>query len=138
VTLKESLSDAADSNLPSERGAVGKLRSTTSTRPPPSTQACVQSCLTKLAMWPEPRPLPVSPSGSTALIEGRVGFAMLTTYMTAPRSLATRSLTTISVLPQRSTSSFSKCGSGSMPTSCGFAGCAMSSTVTPLQPVTYA
>ena len=137
-TLKEGLFDAADSNLPSERGAAGLVRSTTSTRSPPSSQACVQFDLTKLAMCPEPRPVPLNPSGSTARIVGTVGFAMLTTYITEPRSLAARSLTTISVLPQRSTSSFSKCGSGSSPTTCGDSGRAMSSTVTPLQPVTYA
>src|SRR3954468_22808784 len=62
-TLKAALNDAADSNLPSDRGAVGTVRSMTSTWSPPSTQACVQSVLTKLAMWPEPRPDPVSPSG---------------------------------------------------------------------------
>ena len=63
---------------------------------------------------------------------------MLMTYMTEPMSFASRSLTTISVLPQRSTSSFSKCGSGSAPASCGDAGSAMSSTVIPPQPLTYA
>ena len=89
-------------------------------------------------MWPEPRPLPVRPSGRTALTDGVVRFAMLTTYMTDPRSFASRSLTTISVFPQRSTSSFSKCGSGSSPTSCGESGFAMSSTVMPLHPLTYA
>ena len=36
-------------------------RSTTSTWSPPSTHACEQSGLTKLAMWPEPRPLPGQP-----------------------------------------------------------------------------
>ena len=87
VTLKASLSDAADSNLPSDLGAVGMVRSTTSTWSPPSTHACEQSVFTKLAMWPEPRPLPVRPSGRTALTAGVVGFAMLTTYMTEPRSL---------------------------------------------------
>ena len=63
---------------------------------------------------------------------------MLTTYMTEPRSSTSRSLTTISVFPHRSTSSFSKCGSGSAPTSFGDAAFAMSSTVTPAQPLTYA
>jgi hypothetical protein len=114
------------------------VRSTTSTWSPPSIHACEQSGLTKLAMWPEPRPVPVSPSGRTALIDGSVGLAMLTTYITDPRSFASRSLTTISVSPQRSTSSFSKCGSASSPATRGDCGCAMSSTVTPLQPVTYA
>src|SRR6478672_5397550 len=84
-TLNASLIDAADSNLPSERGADWIVRSTTSTWSPPSTHAWVQSGLTKFAMWPEPRPLPVSPSGSTAAIDGDVGFAMLITYMSEPR-----------------------------------------------------
>ena len=43
---------------------------------------------------------------------GVVGLAMLTTYMIEPTSFASRSFTTSNVLPQRSTSSFSKCGSG--------------------------
>src|SRR3954452_10681044 len=73
-TLKASLIDAADSNFPSERGALGIVRSTTSTWSPPSIHACVQSVLTKLAMWPEPRPLPVRPSGRMALTLGDVGW----------------------------------------------------------------
>ena len=89
-------------------------------------------------MWPEPRPLPVRPSGRIALTTGEVRFAMLTTYMTEPMSFSSRSLTTISVFPQRSTSSFSKWGSGSAPTSCGESAFAMSSTVIPPQPLTYA
>jgi hypothetical protein len=124
--------------LPSDLGALGMVRSTTSTRSPPSTHACEQSALTKFAMWPEPRPLPVRPSGRTALRRGVVGFAMLTTYMIEPRSLSTRSFTTISVLPHRSTSSFSKWGNGSAPTSRGESAFAMSSTVMPPQPLTKA
>ena len=87
-------------------------------------------------MCPEPRPLPVSPSGSTAITRGTVGCSMLITYMIEPRSFASRSLTTSSVFPQRSTSSFSKCGSGSKPATQGASGGEMSSTVTPPQPVT--
>src|SRR3954471_13823855 len=82
LTLNASLFDAADSNLPSERGAVGFERSTTSTWSPPSIHASEQSALTKLAMWPEPRPFPVSPSGRTAWTFGDAGSAMLTTYIT--------------------------------------------------------
>ena len=89
-------------------------------------------------MWPDPRPLPVRPSGSTALIEGLVGLAMLITYMTEPRSLASRSFTTISVFPHRSTSSFSKCGRARKPARPGLAAFAMSSTVRPPQPLTKA
>ncbi len=137
-TLKLSLMDAADSNLPSDFGAVGSVRSTTSTWSPPSSHACVQSGFTKLAMCPDPRPAPVSPSGRTEITVGDVGSTMLTTYMIEPRSLASRSFTTIRTSPQRSTSSFSKCGSGSSPTIWGAAGVAMSSTVTPLQPLTKA
>jgi hypothetical protein len=40
LTLKASLREAADSNFPSDLGAVGTERSTTSTWSPPSTQAC--------------------------------------------------------------------------------------------------
>jgi hypothetical protein len=79
VTRNASLCEAADSNLPSDLGAAWSLTSTTSTWSPPSTHSCEQSLFTKLAMWPEPRPLPVSPSGSTAVKVGEVGFAMLTT-----------------------------------------------------------
>src|SRR3954454_25415888 len=57
-TLNASLIDAADSNLPSDLGALGVVRSTTSTWSPPSTHACEQSGFTKFAMCPEPRPLP--------------------------------------------------------------------------------
>ena len=114
-TLNASLIDAALSNLPSECGAFGSVRSTTSTWSPPSTHACEQSGFTKLAMWPEPRPLPVRPSGSTASTTGWVGVEMSITYMIEPRSLASRSFTTSRTLPHRSTSSFSKWGSGSAP-----------------------
>ena len=136
VTLNASLREAADSNLPTDLGALGTVRSTTSTRSPPSIHACEQSDLTKFAMWPEPRPLPVRPSGRTALTTGAVGLAMLTTYMTEPRSSTARSFTTISVFPHRSTSSFSKWGSGRAPTSRGESAFAMSSTVMPPQPLT--
>src|SRR3954452_20855863 len=71
--LKASLIDAADSNFPSERGALGMVGSTPSTWSPPSVHACVQSVLTKLAMWPEPRPLPVRRSGRTLWIFGFAG-----------------------------------------------------------------
>ena len=90
LTLKFGLFDASDSNFPSDLGAVGTDRSTTSTRSPPSTHACEQSALEKFAMWPEPRPLPVRPSGRIALIVGAAGFAMLSTYMIEPRSLVAR------------------------------------------------
>ena len=73
-----------------------------------------------------------------ALTTGVRGFATLTTYMTEPRSLSTRSFTTISVFPHRSTSSFSKCGNGRANTVCGESALAMSSTVMPPQPLTYA
>jgi hypothetical protein len=135
VTLK-SLWEATDSNLPSDLGAVGMVRSITSTWSPPSIHACEQSVFTKFAMCPDPRPLPVRPRGRIAETMGAVGFAMLTTYRTEPKSLSTRSLTTISELPQRSTSSFSKWGSARKPTTCGEAAFAMSRTVMPVQPLT--
>ena len=100
----------------------GSVRSTTSTRSPPSTQASAQSVLTKLAMWPEPRAAAGQAERQDRADVGDVGFAMLTTYMSEPRSCSARSLTTSSLLPHRSTSSFSKCGSGSAPTACGDAG----------------
>jgi hypothetical protein len=135
--MLKSLFDAADTNSPSDLGALGKVRSTTSTWSPPSTQSCVQSDLTKLAIWPEPRPpSAVPPSGSTARGIGTVRFEMSTTYMTEPRSSSARSFTTISVSPQASTSSFSKWGRGSSPTTCGESASPMSSTVTPVQPLT--
>ncbi len=128
--------DAADSNLPSDPGALGTVRSITSTWSPPSTHACEQSGLTKLAMCPEPRPLPVKPSGRIAITLGEVGFARLITYMIDPRSFASLSFTTSRMSPHRSTSSFSKWGNGRTPTSCGESAFAMSSTMMPPQPLT--
>src|SRR4051812_25610480 len=81
LTRNASLFDAADSNFPSERGAVGFDRSTTSTWSPPSIHASEQSAFTKLAMCPDPRPFPVRPRGMTASTLGDVGSAMLTTYI---------------------------------------------------------
>ena len=65
-------------------------------------------------------PVSMNPFGIAALSIGARGFEMSITYSTPTPSLG--SFETSRMSPPRSTSSFSKCGSGSAPTGTGSSG----------------